>query len=387
MPTTYTSNWIYIGNFAELDTNDSNFAVEDADTLHGTTFSTANNPDMQFLDVTYTEPDGDNGFNTNNVGRTGDSVSYDTGTGPQSSIIDAHWDYRAEVLHADGVTVTTEFLGMIQLENGDLFINGDTLDNLQILSITPIQTTNSGYDAFYGERNISNSSIVCFAAETRVATPNGEVPIGQLQPGDHVLTADHGAQRVTWIRRQVLSAQEVAAVPEYAPVRIRAGALGQGLPERDLYVSQQHRLLIRSTIAQRMFDAREVLCAAKHLLAVPGIDVSEAGEAVEYVHILCAGHQIIFAEGAPTETLYLGSEALKTVGQDEGLREVSASPMEPARRLVNGRQTRKLAERHVQNNKSLLAGEGHIGETLAPHLHGVGAQEGGGVRGEVAPSG
>ena len=52
------------------------------------------------------------------------------------------------------------------------------------------------------------------------------------------------------------------------PIRIRAGTLGNGLPEADLIVSPQHRVLVRSGIARTLFGADEVLVAAKQLLAL-----------------------------------------------------------------------------------------------------------------------
>jgi len=363
--TTYVSNWIFLGNFAELDTNDSNVGVEGAGSLVGTTFSTANTPDMQFLEATYSEPDNDNGFETNDVGQTGDLVSYDSGSGPQSSIMDAHWDYSANILLANGSTVTRN-LGMVQLENGDLFINGDSLNNLDIVSITPTSVSASGYASFFGQRQISNSSIVCFASGTLIACEDGPIEVQRLRVGSQVITVDHGPQQVRWVGCRRITAADMAANSALRPVRIRASALGCGLPERDLFVSQQHRILVRSKIAGRMIGSHEVLIPAKQLIGVEGIDYADDLCEVVYVHFLCSQHEVVFAEGAQTETLFPGPQALKTLNAG-ALKEILAifpdlatasyDVLEsPARPLVKGHLARKIAARHKANDRKLFVG-------------------------------
>ena len=90
------------------------------------------------------------------------------------------------------------------------------------------------------------------------------------------------------------------------PVRICVGALGNGLPERDLLVSRQHRMLVSSRIALRMFGQADVLIPAIRLTALPGIAIDTNVTEVEYFHILLANHEVVFAEGAATESLYTG---------------------------------------------------------------------------------
>jgi hypothetical protein len=85
---------------------------------------------------------------------------------------------------------------------------------------------------------------------------------------------------------------------------IRAGALGNG---RDLFVSPQHRMLIRHPMNELHMAEPEVLVAAIHL--VNGDSVLRAPcDTVEYFHILLAQHQILFAEGAASESFFAGGE-------------------------------------------------------------------------------
>ncbi|WP_022707094.1 Hint domain-containing protein [Paracoccus zeaxanthinifaciens] len=204
--------------------------------------------------------------------------------------------------------------------------------------------------------------VPCFHAGTMIMTDSGEVPVERLDVGSLIRTADHCLQPIRWIGTRHLSWQEVAAKPALRPIRISAGALGDGLPARDLVVSPQHRILVRSKIAQRMAGVPEVLVAAKHLCGMPGIAVAEDVAAPVYVHFLMDRHEVVFAESAASESLHTGAEALRSVGpaaRDEifaifpELRDRAYRPV-PARPLIGGRVGRNLARRHAANSRSLL---------------------------------
>ena len=62
-----------------------------------------------------------------------------------------------------------------------------------------------------------------------------------------------------------------------------------------------------------MFGTDEVLVAAKQLLQIDGIDVADDLDEVVYVHFIFDRHEIVYANGAESESLYTGPEALKTL--------------------------------------------------------------------------
>ena len=66
--------------------------------------------------------------------------------------------------------------------------------------------------------------------------------------------------------------------------------------------SPQHRVLVRSRIAQKIFGTDEVLVAAKQLCQLDGIDIALDLGAVTYVHFLFDAHQVVFSNGAETES-------------------------------------------------------------------------------------
>ncbi|MEM8578249.1 MAG: Hint domain-containing protein [Pseudomonadota bacterium] len=156
-------------------------------------------------------------------------------------------------------------------------------------------------------------AIICFTPGTRIATKRGEVRVEDLREGDGVFTRDNGIQPVRWVGRRDLSGGELSAIPSFQPVLIRHGALGRGLPERDMLVSPNHRMLIASDLAEVMFEEREVLVAAKHLTGLDGVDQVQAG-GVSYIHLMFDAHEVILADGTWTESFQPGDHSMRSLG-------------------------------------------------------------------------
>ncbi len=167
--------------------------------------------------------------------------------------------------------------------------------------------------------NIENVIVPCFTPGTLIATDRGERRVEDLVEGDRVLTRDKGYQAVRWIGQRTLSAAELAVQPQLRPVLIRQGALGPALPERDLLVSPQHRMLVAATEAELLFGEHEVLVPAIHLAGRPGIDQSEAPEGVTYIHLMLDSHEILRSDGAWSESYQPGEQTL--AGMDDNARE------------------------------------------------------------------
>lgn len=84
-----------------------------------------------------------------------------------------------------------------------------------------------------------------------------------------------------------------------------------------------------------------------------------------YVHFMFDRHEIVWSNGAQTESLFTGAEALRSVGPaareeifalmpelQDGLAE--AAGFTPVRPLVPGRLGRKLAQRHLENGRRMI---------------------------------
>ncbi len=215
--------------------------------------------------------------------------------------------------------------------------------------------------------NMETMLIVCFLQATNIRTRHGVRAVETLRVGDAVWTLDHGFQPLRWIGRFDVGQERLRRDPSAHPVRVRAGALGPAVPRRDLFVSQQHRLLVRSRIAQRMFRTSEVLIAAKKLIGAPGIEIVPAADPITYFHLVLDRHAIVDANGAQTETMAIAPQAvlgLSEAGRQAiaaGIgREDASAPLHPfARPIIHKRcLCDKLVARAVGNGKPLQEAPG-----------------------------
>lgn len=204
--------------------------------------------------------------------------------------------------------------------------------------------------------------VPCFVAGTFIESTVGLKPVESFVDGDIVIGYSGNRLSIRTILRHRFVARDLDANPKLRPVRIMAGALGSGLPKRDLLVSRQHRMLVQSKIAERMFGETEVLIPAVKLTELPGIFVDEAVKEVEYFHLLFDQHEVIYAEGAPTESLFTGPETLKSLSPEAREEILTIFPEvagpdyspEPVRFMPPGKQQKQLVARHLKNNQPLL---------------------------------
>jgi hypothetical protein len=158
--------------------------------------------------------------------------------------------------------------------------------------------------------------IPCFTPGTSIATPEGERLVETLREGDQIITRDNGIQEIRWIGKRALDWSGLAASPYLKPILIERGSLGNGLPERDMLVSPQHRLLVANERTALYFDEHEVLVAAKHLINNRTVrEVDSLG--VTYVHFMCDRHEVVLSNGAWSETFQPGDYTLKGMGNSQ----------------------------------------------------------------------
>lgn len=331
---------------------------------NGTIFSVSNEPDM--IDVN----DNDANFDeTDSNQELANSTSQNSGTASAGTEIDPEYIY---VVRPVGGAASDDFY-IYAYEMGigpgaDGFVSEHRLvpgQQYQIMSEGPTNDPSVAYSSLY----------VCFTPGTLIETPAGERAIETLTRGDLVRTIEGSYVPVRWIASRELRFDDLMAHPENRPVRIEAGALGPNLPAKALEVSPQHRIMLRSKIAERMFGEAEVLVPVQYFIGLPGVDRVRGIRPTQYIHLLVEGHQVLTANGTPTESLFVGIEARKMLGRAnwQALKSaLNCAPfhkgkptMKPARKLVDGKEARKLVNRHIRNRRLDLVA---VPEQGRPHL-------------------
>lgn len=156
-------------------------------------------------------------------------------------------------------------------------------------------------------------TIACFTPGTAIATARGERLVEELQVGARIITRDNGIQTLRWIGRRSLPAAALARNPDICPILIPRGALGDNLPERDLLVSPNHRLLVSKDQTLLPVSTPEVLSAAKHMTCSPGVR-AQAARPVTYLHLLFDRHEIILSNGCWSESFQPDDRCLRGFG-------------------------------------------------------------------------
>lgn len=144
--------------------------------------------------------------------------------------------------------------------------------------------------------------IACFGEGTLIRTEFGDQPIETLVVGQLVLTRDNGLQPIRWIGQR-----RVSTLDTMAPIRFSKGTFGA---TRDLWLSPQHRVLIRDAWSELLFGEPEVLVKAKDLINDQSIRVDRSKPEITYFHLLFDSHEILLSNGMATESFLPGPETM-----------------------------------------------------------------------------
>ncbi|MEM7295479.1 MAG: Hint domain-containing protein [Pseudomonadota bacterium] len=151
--------------------------------------------------------------------------------------------------------------------------------------------------------------LACLTGQVRIETVAGSRLMEELQLGELVRTKDNGPQPVRWIGYGTVPGRG-----QNAPIRIQAGALGN---RRDLIVSPTHRMYLTGGVLETFFDVGSAFVAAQHLVNGSSVTIAPRDE-VTYYHLMFDRHEVIYAEGALSESFHPGREyisAIREAGQ------------------------------------------------------------------------
>ncbi|MFT8718239.1 Hint domain-containing protein [Acetobacter sp.] len=133
--------------------------------------------------------------------------------------------------------------------------------------------------------------VACYCLGTLIAVEEGEVPVETLRIGDMVRTASGELRKIRWIGRRSYAPEFVRNSHSLLPIVIKAGAIADNVPRRDLRVSPKHAMYVDG-----------VLVPAGALLNNRTIVQQETAEQIDYFHIELDSHDLLLAEGAPSES-------------------------------------------------------------------------------------
>ncbi len=190
---------------------------------------------------------------------------------------------NTDTIILDGFTATSEtYVSGVGLE----LSNGTATEIINILGSFASADFSISSDA----SGTVIKEVTCYAKGTRIATARGEVAVEDLQIGDAVQTMHAGFKKIKWIGMRSYAAP-FANHAKILPIHIKAGALAENIPARDLFVSPGHAICVDGVLvhAVRLVNGVSVL-------QLPRVDE------ITYFHIELETHEVIFAENCPAET-------------------------------------------------------------------------------------
>ncbi|HZP19519.1 MAG TPA: Hint domain-containing protein [Bauldia sp.] len=210
---------------------------------------------------------------------------------------------RADDLNGNYTFISLGFTNVGPGQNGMIALNQATS--------TYYFFTNTALDDSLANTALTQESgplEVCFMPGTMIATPAGEVAVETLRIGDMVRTDDGRDVVVRWIGRQTVA--PLFADELRLPVRVKAGALGENQPARDLVLSPDHALLVEGVLVQ----------AGALVNGLSVVRERDVPALFTYLHIETDDHSLILAEGTPAETFIDNVDRARFDNYDEYLR-------------------------------------------------------------------
>ena len=283
----------------------------------------AGNDTMKVTDLTFLRVDGGSGTDTLALEGAGINLSLATIANPRLQDIEV-----IDLTGSGDNTLTLSALEVLNLSSTSnrLRVDGNAGDTADLgLEAWAWGGISGGYRTYtLGQAIVevdTDVTIACFAAGTLIRADTGDVPVQDLRVGDRIITASGQVRPVRWIGLRRLDLRRHPRPEDACPILIRADALGDGVPARDLLVSPEHAMFIDGG-----------LIPARLLVNGGSIVQRMAARYVEYFHVELDSHDILLAEGAPAES-YLDTG-------NRGMFENAAEPTQLHPRFADGQAGR-----------------------------------------------
>ncbi|EEB82938.1 Hint domain-containing protein [Roseobacter sp. GAI101] len=246
-----------------------------------------------------------------------------------------------------GTTVPTgEAVDLLVLEDTDtgeiIFVYPEEEPSALAMVALVVDVSAVGYD--FGTLNP-----ICFLKGTHILTPHGWQTVELLRCGDLVTDVKGTVHPIIWIGSSKISADRANQMKK-APIRIAKDAFGKGCPVDDVFLSQQHRIVLRET-----GDGTTEIAPVKAFVDGVRIQHTVARKEIEYFHVFTKEHALINAGGLPAETLLLAPMSMRSLGSDKSqsiferlratqptMKRCQALSMRPVGHLLTVRQAREV---------------------------------------------
>ncbi|MEP3391334.1 MAG: cadherin-like domain-containing protein [Litoreibacter sp.] len=292
------------------DGNDTIFGADDDDTLNG-------DAGDDFIDggVDADDINGGTGNDTLIGGQGADTI--DGGDDADTIIVSSAEDGAGDII--DGGTGGDDNDVLDLTGAGPLRVVGETVDADGDSTSGTVEFLDGVGGDVIGTLQFSEieSIVPCFTPGTSIATVRGEILVEDLMVGDKIITRDNGIQEIRWIGAKRMDGRELQNNPHLQPVLIQKGSLGNGLPERDMLVSPNHRMLVNNDRVALYFEENEVLVSAKHLVNPSQGVQTIASMGTTYIHFMFDNHEVVLSNGAWTESFQPGDYSLKGIGNSQ----------------------------------------------------------------------
>ncbi len=263
-----------------------------------------------------------------------------TGSGPNAVAFDVRFivgSVSYDYLTASGGTVAGGVINGVGAQIAPTALNGIGITGIRFTTLTDLSRDSIIIDS------LTANALNCFTAGTRIATPEGEVAVESLKAGDEVLTADGSASTVKWLGRQEVDVR-ISNPRKTNPICISRGALGENLPKRDLWVSQDHAIELDGYLvnAGALVNGSTIYQAAQMPL-----------EGFTYYHVETGAHELLLAEGCPAES-FIDYNALDTFDNADE-RDGNVVPEMPLPRISAARMLPKSIKDRLSVDKARAA--------------------------------
>ena len=151
-----------------------------------------------------------------------------------------------------------------------------------------------------------------------IRTPCGPRRVELVRPGDLIVTRDNGLQPVRLIWEREIRVTKKAGKPDMAPICLCPRAIGPMMPQHNIHVAPDHRVLVPGYRLLGQEDTNCCLVFAREIVASSDdayVDVSAT--VTRFFTFVFDTHQVFCCNGLPVESFLAGASEIARLSTDQ----------------------------------------------------------------------